>query len=389
MKRKQRKKQFRVIQVLFLIVCVFSLLRVYTSYYVSTASFSDTERITATFLMGSGACVHGQGFWRHHPKAWPVENLTVGGIQYTKGEAITIMNTHCARDKTYDLFRHLVATMLNLLCGCNPDCIQRTVAHADTWLVSHPVGSGVHENSCAWRLAKPWCKLLEQYNKGKLCEESCNSPPDQPCALSVGSLFNATIPQLSVYVSDVDYDELTVSFYNAQNDRILGECFAVESDSNVSLPLEGVSYNESFNWYVIVTDQQAATISPIWWFAIDTNDTGPMGDTSDASNTTSPNPFDIIDLSPTIAFTNTTYTFQLLVQNNSKAQEIMVQYWYNDTTQTNLILCFHEGVLNASIVIASNATRFWYQFYIYDSNGFWNAEEAHEVVITPRGGDGE
>lgn len=390
MKRKQRKKQFRVIHFLFLIVCVFSLLRVYTSYYVSTSSFSDTERITATFVMGSGACVHGQGFWRHHPKAWPVENLTVGGIRYTKGEAIAIMNTHCARDKTYDLFRHLVATMLNLLCGCNPECIQGTVAHADTWLVSHPVGSGVHENSCAWRLAKPWCKLLEQYNKGLLCEESCNSPPDRPCALSPDSPFNATTPQLAVYVSDDDYDELTVSFYNAQNDSVLGECSAVESDSNVSIQLDGLPDNESFSWYVIVTDQQAATMSPTWTFTIDTNDTETMdGDDETSDNTSSPpGAFDYVDLSPPTAVANTTYTFQVLAQNNSFVPEIMVVYWYNETTQTSLMLCNHEGIWNASIIIASNVTRFCYRLYIAYETGLWNPVEEHEVSMTD-GGEGE
>jgi hypothetical protein len=390
MQRKQGKKLFGIIRLFFIILCVFSFLRVYTSYYVSTSSFSDTEHITATFLMGSAVCTHGQGFWRHHPDRWPVENLTIGGIFYTKTEAIAIMNTPGARDKTYDLFRHLAATMLNLFCGCDPDCIQETVGLADNWFISHPVGSDVHANSPAWKLAKPWCKLLEKYNKGLLCEESCNSPPDLPCALSPDSPFNATTPQLAVYVSDDDYDELTVSFYNAQNDSVLGECSAVESDSNVSIQLDGLPDNESFSWYVIVTDQQAATMSPTWWFTIDTNDTETMdGDDETSDNTSSPpGAFDYVDLSPPTAVANTPYIFQVLAQNNSFVPEIMVVYWYNETTQTSLMLCNHEGIWNASIIIASNVTRFCYRLYIAYETGLWNPVEEHEVSITD-GGEGE
>jgi hypothetical protein len=243
MQRKQRKKRFRFnIQILFVIVCVFSLLRVYTSYEVSTSSFSDTEHITAAFIMGPAACAHGQGFWRHHPDDWPVENLTVGGIVYTKAEAIMIMNTPGAGDKTYDLFRQLAATMLNLLCGCNPDCIQEIVGLADAWLVSYPVGCGVHANSPAWKLAKPWFELLGQYNDGMLCEKSYNTPPDQPRCSSPkrDSRFHSTTPRLVVYVHDDDYDDLTVRFYNAHNNILLREFTAVESDSNVSIPIDEI-----------------------------------------------------------------------------------------------------------------------------------------------------
>ena len=385
MKRKQGKKQFRVIHVLFLIVCVFSLLRVYTSYYVSTASFSDTERITSTFIMGAGSdvCTHRQGFWRHHPGEWPVETITIGGIHYTKAKAIRVMNTHCASDKTYDLFRELAATKLNLFCGCDPDCIQKTVERADHWLVLHPVGSDVHANSHAWKIAKQWWKHLEQYNKGLLCEESCNCPPDPPRDCTHHPRHCSSSYQLQVYVSDVDYDELTVSFYNAQNNSFLGEMSAVESDSTVSLSLDEVPTNESFGWYVIVSDQQAATMSPTWMFTIDANDTETMdGDDGTSDNTSSPpETFDYVDLSPVTADALTTYTFQVQALMNSPAPEIMVVYWYNETTQTSLMLCDHEGVWNASIIIDSNATRFWYRLYLAYETGLWNPVEDREVSI--------
>jgi len=386
---KQRKKQFRLIHLVFIVVCVFSLVRVYTSSHVTTSSFSDTETITATFLMGSAPCVHRQGFWRHHPGQWPVQTITIGGIVYSKAKAIRVMNTQCASDKTYDLFRQLAATKLNLFSGCDPDCIQETVESADNWLLSHPVGSHVHANSCAWKLAKQWWKQLEQYNKGLLCEESCNCPPDPPRDCSHHSGHHATPHQLQVYVSDVDYDELTVQFYNACNDILIGDYSAVESDSTVSLSLDEVPTNESFSWYVIVTDQQATTMSPTWTVTIDANDTETMdGDDGTSDNTSSPpETFDYVDLSPLTADANTTYTFQVQAVNNSPVPEIMVVYWYNETTQHSLLLCHHEEVWNASIIIDSNATRFWYRLYLAYETGLWNPVENHEVSI-PLGGDG-
>ncbi|HWR27662.1 MAG TPA: hypothetical protein VN377_04410 [Candidatus Thermoplasmatota archaeon] len=330
-----------------------------------------------------------KGFGAINPWEWPVEHLTIGGVLYTKAEAIRVMHTHCAQDKTYDLFRELAATMLNLFCGCNPECIQETVECADHWLVAHPVGSDVHANSHAWKLAKQWWKQLEQYNKGLLCEESCNCPPDSPRDCSQHSKHPVTMHQLQVYVSDVDYDELSVSFYNACNDSIMGEYSMVESDSIVSLSLDEVSANESFSWYVIVSDQQAATMSPTWTFTIDANDTETMnGDNETSDNTSSPpGSFDFVDLSPLTADAHTTYTFQVQALNNSSVPEIMVVYWCNETTQTSLMLCDHEGSWNASIIIASNVTRFWYRLYIAYETGLWNPMEEHEVSI-PDGGDG-
>lgn len=383
MGKNQGKKQVIGIRFFFCILCVFSLLGMYSSYHVSTSSFSDTERITATFLMGSGICTHRAGYWSHHPECWPVETLTIGGVSHTKAEAIAIMQTPGVGDKTYDLFQELTTTMLNLLCGCTPDCIQETVMQADAWFLSYPVGSGVHASDPAWKVAKPWWKLLEQYNKGLLCEGACNSPPDSPCTLSPDSLCNASTRQLSVYVHDDDYDALTVTFYNAYNDSIIGERSEVDSDSNVSLPLGDVPSNESFGWYVIVSDQNAETRSPIWWYPGETNETQSMDEeTSSPADT-----FDFVDVSPLTVDALTTYTFQVQAVNTSPIPEIMVVYWYNETTQASLLLCHHEGGWNASISIASNASRFWYRLYIAYEAGLWVPVEDHEVSMTD-GGDG-
>jgi hypothetical protein len=60
------------------------------------------------------------GYWKNHPDAWPVEEITIGGITYSKYDAIALIDTPESGDKTYTLFRALVAAKLNVLV--NPCC---------------------------------------------------------------------------------------------------------------------------------------------------------------------------------------------------------------------------------------------------------------------------
>ncbi len=55
------------------------------------------------------------GYWKNHPDAWPVDEITIGGVTYTKEEAIAIMKAKKVDgDKTYDMFNHLCFAMLNV-----------------------------------------------------------------------------------------------------------------------------------------------------------------------------------------------------------------------------------------------------------------------------------
>lgn len=84
------------------------------------------------------------GYWKNHPEAWPVENITIGGVTYTKEEAIEILKTPENGDKTYNMFSALVAAKLNVLIGNDDSCINDTILKADKWMATYgPVGSGV------------------------------------------------------------------------------------------------------------------------------------------------------------------------------------------------------------------------------------------------------
>jgi hypothetical protein len=43
------------------------------------------------------------GYWKKHPEAWPVQNITVGGVTYTKAQAIAWLGK-VGKDKTTTMF---------------------------------------------------------------------------------------------------------------------------------------------------------------------------------------------------------------------------------------------------------------------------------------------
>jgi hypothetical protein len=110
------------------------------------------------------------GYWKNHPEAWPVDTITVGGVIYTKDQAIANMNTPGGGDKTYNMFSQLVAAMLNVAIGNDDSCIASTITAANAWLATNPLGSNVRANSAAWQSeGSVLHSTLDAYNNGLLC----------------------------------------------------------------------------------------------------------------------------------------------------------------------------------------------------------------------------
>jgi hypothetical protein len=112
------------------------------------------------------------GYWKTHPEAWPVDAITIGGVTYTKEDAIAIMETPERGDKTYTMFRELVCAKLNELNGNDASCISDTIFAADAWMTEteYPVGSNVRDDSTAWLdEGADLYEELNKYNSGLLC----------------------------------------------------------------------------------------------------------------------------------------------------------------------------------------------------------------------------
>lgn len=110
------------------------------------------------------------GYWKNHPEAWPVDEITIGGITYPRWEAIWLMGWD-GGDKTITMFRALVAAKLNVMAGNEGSCVTGTIQAADDWLrCNGPAGWNlVQGQSCAWRTGECLYLRLDAYNNGELC----------------------------------------------------------------------------------------------------------------------------------------------------------------------------------------------------------------------------
>lgn len=110
------------------------------------------------------------GYWKNHPEAWPSGTIVLGGVTYTKAQAIAIMQTATKGDKTYNMAEHLIAAKLNVAVGNESSCIVEAIADADAFLALYPIGSGVKASSSAWvNVGSDIFNQLVAYNEGQLC----------------------------------------------------------------------------------------------------------------------------------------------------------------------------------------------------------------------------
>ena len=109
------------------------------------------------------------GYWKNHPEAWPVDEITVGGVTYTRDQAIALLKTAGKGDKTFDLFHQLVPAILNVLVGNDGSCVGAAIAAADAWLAAHPLGSGVKAKDWTTSGGDTLHSTLDAYNNGLLC----------------------------------------------------------------------------------------------------------------------------------------------------------------------------------------------------------------------------
>lgn len=128
-------------------------------------------------ISGSNAVACGTGtpgYWQNHPDAWPVDSIEIGGVTYTKAEAIEIISAAVKGDKLLTMFPALVAAKLNVMIGAESYCIEETICKADEWMANYG-GSPVKASSAAWCIGEPLYCELDAYNNGLLCAPSRDS----------------------------------------------------------------------------------------------------------------------------------------------------------------------------------------------------------------------
>ena len=112
------------------------------------------------------------GYWKNHPEAWPsFTTITVGGVPYTKDQALAALGKVTKDRTTGAICAALLPAMLNVMIGNDKSCIQSTIDAANSSIMrnTRQVGSGVSGGSAAWLSGDPIHNTLDAYNNGLLC----------------------------------------------------------------------------------------------------------------------------------------------------------------------------------------------------------------------------
>lgn len=106
---------------------------------------------------------------------------------------------------------------------------------------------------------------------------AANNPPNTPInPTPVNNSENIVLnPTISVYVTDPDGDTMTVSFYNASNDNLIGSSIIAEHTSIASNTWVGLAYNKTYIWYAVSNDSQYETKSDVFSFKTKTEENQP------------------------------------------------------------------------------------------------------------------
>lgn len=146
-------------------------LAVITASFIVTDTFGesiDTKLQTTTFAtVDSKQAIHPAPpeYWANHPSAWQVKTIIVGGMSYTKSQAIYLMQTSLEADKRLTMFKSLACAKLNAMNDKEASDINSTIAQADVWMGSFG-NSRVDAHSQAWKAGSVLHTRLDEYNKG-------------------------------------------------------------------------------------------------------------------------------------------------------------------------------------------------------------------------------
>lgn len=123
-----------------------------TDYVFCTFAIGGTSGTRSTFSLNAAGttlqsqnCTFTVGYWKNHPEAWPVNNLTLGTVNYTQAELLQILNQPVGGNGLISLAHQLIAAKLNILNGADGTVVNSTIAAADAQigaLVIPPIGSG-------------------------------------------------------------------------------------------------------------------------------------------------------------------------------------------------------------------------------------------------------
>jgi len=138
-----------------------------------SSEFSATTEGSTTVVNN---CTYTQGYWKTHSESWPVSSLTLGTVNYTKTQLLSIFNAPVAGNGLIALAHQLIAAKLNVAMGADDTSIASTILAADAQigaLVVPPIGSGYLSPSST----SSKTQTLDDFNNGVTGPGHCGAVP--------------------------------------------------------------------------------------------------------------------------------------------------------------------------------------------------------------------
>jgi len=132
----------------------------------------------------------------------------------------------------------------------------------------------VDDSGLITAVSKGDANITISYPEGEVSQETSvlvsvvNQAPDAPTGPSPADEATSVpvSPELSVLVSDPDGDTMTVTFYDALDDSVIGTVEGVTSGNRAEVTWSGLSYGTVYSWYVQAGDGEATATSDPWSF---------------------------------------------------------------------------------------------------------------------------
>ena len=133
---------------------------------VAGTDYLDDVSVTASPIV----CPLGQGYWKNHPDAWPVNSLMLGSQTYTNAELLNILNTPVGGDASLILAHQLIAARLSIANGSDPTPVSGTLTDADSLLsmFSGKLPYHAKPSSATGQMMVSDANTLDNYNNGLL-----------------------------------------------------------------------------------------------------------------------------------------------------------------------------------------------------------------------------
>jgi hypothetical protein len=112
-------------------------------------------------------CALTQGYWKNKPNAWPTDTLTLGTVQYSKTQLISILRTPVRGNGLVSLSHQLIAAKLNFENDASvPPAVLSAIGVADGQIGSRiipSIGTGFLSTTSTSSLTS----ILDAYNNGR------------------------------------------------------------------------------------------------------------------------------------------------------------------------------------------------------------------------------